>query len=197
MTKNISSEFEHNVLDVIQQRKSVRAFTSQPVEQERIHSLFEAARWAPSSINEQPWRYIYATKEQPELWNKIFDALNDSNKIWVANAPLLIASFTKKKFSHVDKVNTYALYDLGAANALLALQATALGLQLHQMGGYNSETLRDNLHIPQTYELGAVLTVGYPGDPALLKDSLKTRELAPRVRNTNEVFVSNTLFTSE
>lgn len=197
MTKNISSEFEHNVLDVIQQRKSVRAFTAQPVEQAKIHSLFEAARWAPSSINEQPWRYIYATKEQPELWNKIFDALNDSNKIWVAKAPLLIASFTKKNFSHVDKVNTYALYDLGAANALLALQATALGLQLHQMGGYNGETLRDNLHIPQAYELGAVLTVGYPGDPALLKESLKTRELAPRVRNTHEVFVSNTLFISE
>lgn len=92
-----SSEFESPVLEVIQQRRSKRAYSDKPVELEKIQSLFEAARWAPSSVNEQPWLYIYATREQPELWHKIFEALHDGNKVWVKNAPLLIASLAKKK----------------------------------------------------------------------------------------------------
>src|SRR5687768_10435901 len=90
-----SSEFESNVLEVIKNRRSRRAYVNQAVESQVIHSLFEAARWAPSSVNEQPWLYVYATSDQDGLWNKIFDALNDSNKVWVKNVPLLIASFIK------------------------------------------------------------------------------------------------------
>jgi nitroreductase len=193
---NVSSDFEHEVLEVIQQRKSLRAYADRPIETEKINSLFEAARWAPSSVNEQPWRYIYATNDQPDLWSRIFDSLNESNKVWVQHAPLLIASFTRKTFTRNDQSNHYSLYDLGAANALLALQSTALGLQLHQLGGYNSIILRDNLSIPDSFQLGAVLAIGYPGDPELLPENLKSRELAPRLRNKHEKFVFNSVFSS-
>ena len=191
---SVSSEFEHEVLDVIQQRRSLRAYADRPVEQSKIHSLFEAARWAPSSVNEQPWRYIYATSDQSDLWRRIFVSLNEGNKIWVEHAPLLIASFTKRTFTRNDQPNNYSFYDLGAANAFLALQATALGLQLHQLGGYNSSVLRENLSVPDAYQPGAVLAVGYPGDPEALPENLKARELAPRLRNRHGDFVLNSVF---
>src|SRR5689334_11290492 len=97
-----SSEFHSPIIDLIQNRRSRRAYADKPVEKEKINALFEAARWAPSSVNEQPWIYIYATKDQPELWNRIFDALNDSNKIWVKHVPLLIASVVRKNFIRND-----------------------------------------------------------------------------------------------
>ncbi|MBT1702598.1 nitroreductase family protein [Chryseosolibacter indicus] len=128
-----SSEFHSPVLEVIQNRRSRRAYADRPVEKEKIDSLFEAARWAPSSINEQPWIYVYATKDQPELWHKIFDSLNDSNKVWVQNAPLLIASLVRVNFSRNNRPNTSARYDLGPANAYLSLQATPPGLNFHQL----------------------------------------------------------------
>src|SRR5687767_374801 len=117
-----SAEFESPILDVIQMRRSRRAYLEKPVELEKINSLFEAARWAPSSVNEQPWIYLYATKNQQELWGKIFDALNEGNKIWAKNAPLLIVSLVRKNFIRNDHPNTSARYDLGGANALLSLQ---------------------------------------------------------------------------
>src|SRR5436190_11539610 len=120
---------EFPISELIRKRKSVRVFTSQPVEQEKIHSLFEATRWAPSSTNEQPWIYLYATKDQTELWNKLFESLNEGNKIWAKDAPLLIVSLARKNFTRYPGPNAYAMYDLGGANAFLALQAVELGLQ--------------------------------------------------------------------
>src|SRR5205085_4829387 len=147
-----SSEFHSPVLEVIRQRRSRRAYSEKLVEGEKIQSLFEAARWAPSSVNEQPWLYLYATKDQPQLWDKIFESLNDGNKIWVNKAPLLIVSLVRKNFMRNDRPNNSARYDLGAANAFLSLQATNLGLNVHQMGGFNHEVLKQNLNIPDTYE---------------------------------------------
>lgn len=189
-----STTFEAPVLEVIENRKSRRAYSSQPIEQEKISSLFEAARWAPSSMNEQPWVYVYATKEQPELWNKIFDALNESNQVWVKSAPLLVASFTRKTFLRNGRVNTSAKYDLGAANAFLNLQAAALGLNVHQMGGYDAEKFRTNLNVPDDVDLGIIMAIGYPGDAALLPENLKMRELSPRTRYLQSSFVMNQSF---
>ena len=191
--KQISSTFDYSVIDVIKKRKSVRSFTDKPIEEEKVKSLFEAARWAPSSVNEQPWRYIYATKDQP-LWKEIFDALNDTNQVWVKHAPLLVASFSLKKLSWNDHANAYSKYDLGAANAFLSLQAAGLGLQIHQLGGYNANQLRESLRIPDEFELGAVLAVGYPGDPDILPEHLKVRELSPRMRIKQGEFVRNETF---
>jgi nitroreductase len=194
MIKQKSSEFESPVLEVIKKRRSRRAYTDALVEPEVIQSLFEAARWAPSSVNEQPWVYIYATRDQQDLWNRIFDSLNDSNKVWVRNVPLLIASFVRKNFTRNDKPNGAARYDLGAANAFLSLQATHHGLNVHQMGGYDVEKLKANLNVPDLYEPVVVLAVGYPGEVGILPENLKLRELAPRERFVQQEFVMNKTF---
>ena len=191
----VSSFIESPISDVISSRRSLRAYSGQPVEQEKINSLFEAARWAPSSMNEQPWTYVYATKDQPELWSIIFETLNESNKIWAVNAPLLVASFVRKKHLRNNQVNHSAKYDAGAANAFLSLQATELGLNVHQLGGYNREKLILSLNVPiEEFEPTVILAIGYPGDAELLPEHLKQRELAPRNRYVQSSFVKNQVF---
>lgn len=194
ITKEKSIHFEHPITDVIKNRKSVRAYSSKSIEPEKIKSLFEAVRWAPSSSNEQPWTYIYATKDQTELWNKLFDTLNDGNKLWAKDASMLIVSMARKNFLSSGKPNFYALYDLGAANSFLALQAVELDLQLRQMGGYDKSKVKQNLNITDDFELGAMIAVGYPGDPQVLPENLRERELAPRGRYRQHEFVLNKEF---
>lgn len=189
-----SAEFESPILEVIQMRRSRRAYSDKPVKQEQINSLFEAARWAPSSVNEQPWLYLYATKDQKELWEKIFDSLNEGNKIWAKNAPLLMVSLVRKNFLRNDMPNLSARYDLGAANAFLSLQAAHQGLNVHQMGGFDQAKARANLNIPDTFETVVILAIGYPGDVEALPEHLKMRELAPRERYQQQVFVMNSAF---
>ena len=189
-----STEFESPVLETIQNRRSRRAYLDKPIEQEKIQSLFEAARWAPSSVNEQPWTYIYATKDQTELWEKLFSTLNEGNKTWAQNAPLLILSLARKNFLKNDQPNGSAKYDLGGANDFLSFQATHLGLNVHQMGGYDREKAKQNLNISDAYDLGVVMAIGYPGDPEMLAENLKQRELAPRLRYLQEEFVMNKPF---
>jgi nitroreductase len=188
-----SSSIEHPVFELIRNRKSIRSFGSTPVEVEKINSLFEATRWAPSSTNEQPWLYIYATKDQ-DLWKKIFEPLNDGNKLWAKDAPLLILSLARRNFSRYPGANAHAMYDLGAANSFLALQAVELGLQVRQMAGFNFEKARTVLNIPDHYEMGVVMAVGYPGDPGSLPENLKLREMAPRERFLQGEFVMNKSF---
>lgn len=189
-----STEFEMPLLEAIQVRRSKRAYADRPIEPEKIQSLFEAARWAPSSSNEQPWVYIYATKDQPELWKKLFDTLNDGNKIWAQRAPLLVMSLIRKNFIRNEKPNASARYDLGAANALLSLQATHLGLNVHQMGGFDKLLAVQNLHVPDTHEVAVMMAIGYSGDPELLPENLKLREISPRERYTQDAFVMNKTF---
>ena len=188
-----STDFASPILEVIQKRRSRRAYSDKPVESEKIHSLFEAARWAPSSLNEQPWFYVYATRDQ-ELWHKIFDSLKEGNKIWARNAPLLISSFARKNFIRFDSPNPSARYDLGAANAFLSLQAAHLGLNVHQMAGFEHETIVKNLGVPDQYEPVIVMAVGYPGDVEMLPQNLKERELSPRERYVKQEFVMNKTF---
>lgn len=190
-----SGEVEFPVNQLIQQRRSRRAYADRPVEQEKINSLFEAARWAPSSSNEQPWVYLYATKEQPDLWNKIFDTLEIGNKIWAVKAPLLVLAMSRKTFIRNAKPNGSARFDLGAANALLSIQATELGLNVHQMGGFERQKAIETLNIPETHEPTVVMAIGYLGDiEGLPNDNLKERELAVRQRYTQEFFVMNKSF---
>jgi nitroreductase len=188
-----SAEFGSPVLEVIKKRRSRRAYADKIVEQEKIHSIFEAARWAPSSLNEQPWFYIYATRNQP-LWNKIFDALKEGNKIWARHAPLLILSLARKNFIRLDSPNPSARYDLGAANAFLSLQASHLGLNVHQMAGFDAQAVIKNLGVPDIYEPVIIMAIGYPGDIEQLPENLKAREFAPRERYLEEEFVMNKSF---
>lgn len=190
----VSSEFEAPVMAAIQHRRSRRAYAARTVEPEKIRSLFEAARWAPSSVNDQPWHYLYATKSQPELWAKIFDVLNESNQIWVKNAPLLVVSLARKNFKRNDRPNGSAKYDLGGANAFLSLQATELGLNVHQMAGFDKQKAIENLNIPDAFEVGVIMAIGYPGNPDELPENLMQRETAQRQRFRQESFVMNHVF---
>lgn len=189
-----SSTFSSPVLEVIQKRRSRRAYADKLVEPEKIHSLFEAARWAPSSLNEQPWFYIYATKDQQGLWNKIFEGLKEGNKVWARHAPLLILSLARKNFIRIDSPNPSARYDLGAANAFLSLQAAHLGLNVHQIAGFDTATMIRSLVIPGIYEPVTVLAIGYPGDIETLPENLQIREAAPRERYVEDEFVMNRSF---
>jgi nitroreductase len=189
-----SSIFTSSVLEVIQKRRSRRAYSNQMVEPEKIHSLFEAARWAPSSLNEQPWFYIYATKDQHALWTRIFDGLKEGNKVWARNAPLLILSLARKNFIRLDMANPSARYDVGAANAFLSLQAAHLGLNVHQIAGFDAEKMIHNLAIPDLYEPVIVMAIGYPGDVQSLPENLQLREAAPRERYVEGEFVMNKSF---
>jgi nitroreductase len=190
-----SNQIEHPILELIKNRRSSRAFSKQPIEPGRIHSLFEATRWAPSSTNEQPWLYIYATHDQVALWTKLFDCLNAGNKLWAKDAPLLILSLARKNFSKYSGTNAHAMYDLGGANSFLTLQAVEMGLQVRQMAGFDHAKTIQQIHIPTaTYEVGVFLAVGYPGNPETLPEKLKVREFEPRERFLQQEFVMNRIF---
>ena len=189
-----SHQVDHPISELIRNRKSTRAFSDRPINEKQISSLFEATRWAPSSTNEQPWMYIYATRDQTELWNKLFSCLNDGNKIWAKDAPLLILSLARKHFSRFIAVNAHAMYDLGGANSFLALQAVEMGLQVRQMAGFDRQQTIEQLNIPAAYEIGVFIAVGYPGDPQALPENLKLRENAPRERFLQQEFVMNSTF---
>ncbi|MBM3178043.1 MAG: nitroreductase family protein [Bacteroidetes bacterium] len=189
-----SDKIHYPVFPLIADRRSIRAYDSRPVEKEKIHSLFEAVRWAPSSSNEQPWIYLYATAEQPELWNKMFGALEDGNKLWAQHAPLLILALARKTFRRNGKENRYALYDIGGANSFLALQAVHLGLQVRQMAGFKTDVATQNLNIPEDLVPAVFIAVGYPGEIAVLPETLQVRETAPRERILQQEFVRNVTF---
>lgn len=185
-----TAQIEHEVINEIKERKSGRAYSERLVEPEKIHILLEAARWAPSSMNEQPWRYILATKDNSELYNKVFDSLADANKIWVKNAPVLLVSLARKTFIRNGVANRHAMYDTGAANSLLSLQTSALGMNAHQLGGFDYNKLKDALTITDEFEIAAIISIGYSGNIEELPEPLKARELAPRERYTqNELLL--------
>ena len=124
----------------------------------------------------------------------MFEALDDGNRLWAKEAPVLILSLARKNFTRYEGPNAHALYDLGGANAFLSLQAVELGLQVRQMAGFDPLVAKRNLKIPDDYELGVFIAAGYPGDPSSLPEKLRVRETAPRERYAQEVFVMNKTF---
>ena len=174
--------------DLIAHRWSPRAFDSEPVEPEKIRSLFEAARWAPSSYNAQPWYFIVGTKDNPQNYKRVLESLIEFNQGWAKQAPVLALSVAKLKFDD-GKPNRHAYHDVGQAAANLSLQAEALGLSVHQMAGIDPEKARKLFDIPADYEAVAGIAIGYAGDPASLSDELRKRELAPRQRKPLDSFV--------
>ena len=172
---------QYPIHDLLRQRWSPRAFDDRPIEPEKLRSLFEAARWAPSSNNGQPWRFLVATKEDKTEYDRLFNCLVEVNQKWAHRAPALLLSVAKLQFE--DGVpNRHALHDTGMAAENLVVQATALGLVAHQMAGFRIDQARADCKIPEGYEPVAIIAVGYPGDSALLSDRLRAREAQPRVR---------------
>ena len=176
------------VHEPILRRWSPRAFADRPVSASDMEKLFEAARWAASSFNEQPWGFIVGRKGDP-TYRKIFASLAILNQAWANNAPVLMLSVGKRTFTQNGSPNHYALHDTGAATANLALQATALGFHAHSMGGFDRDKIRTALEVPEDYEIGAVTAIGYLGDVDALPDSLKAAETSARKRKPLSDFV--------
>jgi nitroreductase len=156
--------------EILARRWSPRTFPPRPVEPSKLAQLFEAARCAPSSYNAQPWAFIVASREDAEGYNRLLSTLVDVNREWAQQAPVLILAVAKLDFTHVDRPNRHALYDLGQAVANLTFQATALDLYIHQMAGFDPGAARELFAIPSGYQPVAVLALGYqdelPRDPA-------------------------------
>jgi nitroreductase len=180
--ESVSVAVEYPLHPLISRRKSTRAFSEKPVEPEKLRLILEAARWAPSSSNIQPWRFIVAAKEETEKYERLLGLLVEQNKIWAAKAPVLIMSVAKLTHETGERPNKFALHDVGLASANMTLQATSLGLEVHQMGGFNAEKARAVLNIPWDFEPVAMIAVGYGDTTDFLPQHLRERELAPRVR---------------
>lgn len=180
---------ESPVHDLIRHRWSPRSFADKAIPEGVLRSLFEAARWAPSSSNEQPWAYIVATKDDQVNFDKILGSLVESNAAWAKNAAALAIAVVELAFAKNHVPNRTAQYDTGAATALLSVEATARGLAVHQMAGFDREKARDAFGIPEGWEAIAAIAIGYPGNPDSLPPKLKDRELAPRTRKPIREFV--------
>lgn len=180
---------DHPIHEVLRRRWSPRTFSEKPVPAEVLRSLFEAARWAASSYNDQPWAYIVATKDEPDNFSKLVSVLMDANAVWAKNAPVLALSVARLNFAHNGTPNRVAIHDVGAASASLSFEATARGLRVHQMAGFHVDKAKEIFRIPPGWEPVAALAIGYPAEPDTLPENLRERELASRSRKPLSEFV--------
>jgi nitroreductase len=179
----------HQIHPLISQRWSPRAFDSKPVETEKLAQLFEAARWASSCFNGQPWVFIVATKDDTVNYQKLLDCLVPFNASWAQAAPVLAIIVAQKNFTHNGKPNAWAEYDAGQAAATLVLQATALNLVAHQMGGFDADKAIATFNIPETAKPIAAIAIGYEGEVSTLSPELQEKEKAARDRQPLSSFV--------
>lgn len=179
----------HPVHELVAARHSPRVFAARPVDAATLRSLFEAARWAPSAGNEQPWRFLVATAAEPEAHHAVAELLEPGNRRWAVAAPVLFLGVARLVRGDGGKANPHARYDLGQALAWLSVEATARGLVLHQMAGFDAERARSVAAVPAEFEVVVAVALGYPGDPAGLPEELRARELAPRSRRSQAELV--------
>lgn len=177
------------VLPIFHERWSPRSFSDRAVTRETLARIFEAARWAASSFNEQPWRFIVGERGT-ETYKHIFDSFVEFNQKWTVLAPILILGVARTKFSHNETPNRFAVYDLGAAASYMTLQAAALGVSTHQMAGFDENKARELLGIPPEYAIGSAIAMGYQDEPAKLGDPrMIENETGPRQRKPHSEIV--------
>jgi nitroreductase len=170
--------------DLLAGRWSPRAFADRAIPPDVLGSLLEAARWAPSSRNLQPWRFVIAERHRDaEGFARILSTLMEGNQIWAQHASVLLIAVTQPKPDDAQRANAYARYDVGQAMAYLTIQAMACDLYLHQMGGFRRDKAREALAIPDGYEPVVSAAIGYLADPSVLPEEIRARELAPRTRH--------------
>ena len=179
---------DHAIHELLARRWSPRAFSDRPVEIEKLQRLFEAARWAPSSNNAQPWRFVFSKKEEGMDYDRLLGCLLEGNKKWAHRAPVLMLSVAKLTFDD-GTPNRHAWHDVGLATENLFLQATAMGLAMHPMAGFHIDKARTEVKIPSDFEPVAMIALGYPGDLSFLPEYLRERELKPRSRDASATFV--------
>lgn len=179
-----SAVSDSNLHALIRNRWSPRAFSDREVSPDELKTLLEAARWAPSASNEQPWRFIVAPKQDPKAFAKVLSVLVEANQVWAKNAAVLMIAVAKKTSSGSQKPNGHAWHDVGLALGNLVLQAGALGLHVHMMAGFDAAKAREVFHIPDDFDAATAIAVGYLGDPDGLPDKLRERETAARSRKS-------------
>ena len=177
------------ILEIIQERWSPYVFSSTPVEEFKLKTMFEAAGLAPSCNNEQPWVFVISTRDQQDVFDDYVEFLTDGNKVWAKHAYALIISMARTKFSYNGKPNRFAFHDTGMAVSNLLLQATALDVYVHQMGGYSVERVKEYFSLGADVEPVAMMAVGYLGDGSLLPPDLVKRDESRRSRKSIHEFV--------
>lgn len=180
---------DYPIHELLRERWSPRAFSEQAVPAEVLRSLFEAARWAPSSSNEQPWAFLVATKDDQAFHTKLLSTLVEANQVWAKHAPVLGIAVSELAFARSNHPNRNAFYDTGAAVADLTVEATSRGLFVHQMGGFDPRKAIELFSIPTGWEPIAAFVIGYPSEPQTLPETLRERELAARARKPLTEFV--------
>jgi nitroreductase len=189
------ADTQANLNEMIATRWSPRAFDpNKAVNQHDLLTVLEAARWAPSCFNDQPWRFVVCDKSiNPSAWRQALETLVEKNQRWAKNAPVLIITVAMTKFNHNAQPNRWAGYDTGAASLNLCLQATALGLSTHQMGGFDPQKVQEQFKLPDDCQPIAVIALGYQTDIDGLDDEFKEAEAAARSRaNLSERFYNGT-----
>jgi nitroreductase len=180
MEMHLFRRSEYGADDLFLNRWSPRAMSGETLDQQTLLTLFEAARWAPSSNNNQPWRFLFARRET-ELWPPFVSLLNEGNRLWAVNASALIVVISKTTFDFNEKPARTHSFDAGAAWENLALQGTFLGLVVHGMQGFDYERARALLKIPEKFQVEAMVAIGKPGLKEALPDHLQEREFpSPR-----------------
>ncbi len=183
------AETEYSIEEILRRRWSPRAFSDRPVEPEKLQSLFEAARWAASSFNEQPWNFIIATKQKPEEHARLLSCLVEGNQRWARAAPVLMVSVAKLNFDKTGKPNRHAFHDVGLAVQNMIVQATALGLFVHQMAGFSPEKVREIYGVPEGFEPVAAMAIGYGAAKDELPEAFREFDLGARSRKPVSGFV--------
>jgi nitroreductase len=180
---------DHPICEPLAERWSPYGFADREVSAPDLRSLLEAARWSASAFNEQPWRYLVATKAESEEYERVLSCLVEANQAWAKAASVLVLTVVAEKFSRNGKPNGSALHDLGQASANLTVEATVRGLSVHQMAGILPDRARELFEIPEGFRAVTALAIGYAADPSTLPDELKDRDSTPRSRNPLGEFV--------
>jgi nitroreductase len=180
---------DHPIQHALSDRWSPYGFEDRPVAEADLCSLFEAARWAASSYNEQPWNYIVAIKENSKEFDRLLSCLVEANQAWAKAAPVLVLGVVSLRFAKNQKDNRAAVHDLGLASGNLVVEATTRGLSVHQMIGILPDKAREVYQIPEHFEAWTALAIGYNADPATMPAALKERDMAPRQRRPLRDFV--------
>jgi len=181
-------EIQYPVLEVIRDRWSPAIYSPRTVEPEKLLSILEAARWAPSSYNAQPWSFLVARKEEPEEFARMLSCLVPGNVVWAQHVPVLMISVAKLNFEHNENANRHAFHDTGIATGFLMLQAASLGILAHGMAGFDAAKARELYGIPESHEAVAAIGMGYAGDEQGAPEELLKRNKR-RPRRTLKQFV--------
>jgi nitroreductase len=184
-----SAPIDHPIHELLRQRWSPRAFSAEPISSADLHTLFEALRWTPSASNEQPWSFLVATREDPEIFDELLACLNPGNQVWARNAYLLMVTVARRDLIAKPQPNRTSHYDLGQAVACLTLQATALGLAVHQMAGIDLDKSRKAGQVSDGFDPVTAVAIGYPAESSTLPEEVRKKDAVARVRKPLREFV--------